>query len=276
MSSDRPWWTPEAHADRRPFWRCASASRRRSAPGSRPRASSRSRPACLQVSPGNEAHLHAFATELDRARPQPRDALPAHLAGARLQEAAGRGRAQASLRSRPCSAIASAAPLHAPEFTMLEWYRADAPYEAVMDGLRRDAEARGRDRGQPLRLLARRDRQPARRARAAHGRAKPSPATPGSTCSPHDRARQRPRRARRHGRGAGITPRHDDTWSDIFCQGADRAHRAQARQRPRHAAHRISRRAKRRWRGAPRAIRASPSASSSTAAGSSSPTALAS
>ena len=41
--------------------------------GSRPRASSRSRPAALQVSPGNEAHLHAFATELigpaGRARP---------------------------------------------------------------------------------------------------------------------------------------------------------------------------------------------------------------
>ena len=36
--------------------------------------------------------------------------------------------------------------LHAPEFTMLEWYRAGAPLEALMRRLRGDAAARGRGR----------------------------------------------------------------------------------------------------------------------------------
>ena len=57
-----PWWTPDVHADRRPF-------PHRPQPDSggaarllrRATISSRSIRATLQVSPGNEAHLHAFA-----------------------------------------------------------------------------------------------------------------------------------------------------------------------------------------------------------------------
>ena len=56
--------------------------------------------AALQVSPGNEAHLHAFATELVDARRRARPPLSPHLARIRLQEAAGRRRAE-DLRFRP-------------------------------------------------------------------------------------------------------------------------------------------------------------------------------
>ncbi len=38
-------------------------------------------------------------------------------------------------------------PLHHPEFTMLEWYRAGEPYERVMEDCARDAAARGGDGG---------------------------------------------------------------------------------------------------------------------------------
>jgi hypothetical protein len=45
--------------------------------------------ATLQVSPGNEAHLHAFETEaLDDSDGKAIASLSAHLAGVRLQEAA--------------------------------------------------------------------------------------------------------------------------------------------------------------------------------------------
>jgi lysyl-tRNA synthetase class 2 len=86
----------------------------------------------LQVSPGNETHLHAFATEL--ATPQGE-------------------RRQLYLRTSPelaCKKLLAAGerrlfdfarvwrnrergPLHHPEFTLLEWYRAEEPYATLMD-----------------------------------------------------------------------------------------------------------------------------------------------
>lgn len=85
----------------------------------------------LQVSPGNEAHLHAFATEAvglagERSalylRTSPEFAAKKLLAGGepRIFEIARVWRN----RER--------GPLHHPEFTLLEWYRAQAPYEAIM------------------------------------------------------------------------------------------------------------------------------------------------
>ena len=58
-----PWWTPHVHADRRPFLLARNriqAAVRRSSPA---RTFVEVETAALQVSPGNEAHLHAFATE---------------------------------------------------------------------------------------------------------------------------------------------------------------------------------------------------------------------
>jgi lysyl-tRNA synthetase class 2 len=88
--------------------------------------------ATLQVSPGNEAHLHAFATETiatDGARApvylrtSPEFACKKLLAAgeARIFEL---GRVWRN-RER--------GPLHHPEFTLLEWYRAEQPYETLMD-----------------------------------------------------------------------------------------------------------------------------------------------
>jgi elongation factor P--(R)-beta-lysine ligase len=85
----------------------------------------------LQASPGNEAHLHAFATEAvgiagERAplylRTSPEFALKKLLAGGqpRMFEMARVWRN----RER--------GPLHHPEFTLLEWYRAGEPYETLM------------------------------------------------------------------------------------------------------------------------------------------------
>jgi lysyl-tRNA synthetase class 2 len=84
------------------------------------------------VSPGNETHLHAFATDLigpggERSplylRTSPEFACKKLLA-------AGENRIvdfARVFRNRERGA------LHHPEFTMLEWYRANEPYEVLMD-----------------------------------------------------------------------------------------------------------------------------------------------
>ena len=88
--------------------------------------------ATLQVSPGNEAHLHAFATEAiatDGARERVYLRTSPEFACKKLL-AAGEPRIFEMgrvWRNR------ERGPLHHPEFTLLEWYRADQPYEALMD-----------------------------------------------------------------------------------------------------------------------------------------------
>ena len=87
--------------------------------------------AALQVSPGNEAHLHAFATEAigpDGARSPLYLHTSPEFACKKLL-AAGETRIfdfARVWRNRERGA------LHHPEFTLLEWYRADAPYESLM------------------------------------------------------------------------------------------------------------------------------------------------
>jgi elongation factor P--(R)-beta-lysine ligase len=87
-------------------------------------------PACLQISPGNEAHLHAFQTELigsDGSR------LPRYLHTSpefamKKLLAAGETKIFAFA---PCFRNREHSTLHANEFTMLEWYRAGEPYETL-------------------------------------------------------------------------------------------------------------------------------------------------
>lgn len=87
--------------------------------------------AALQVSPGNETHLHAFATEelsLDGAAARLYLHTSPEFAAKKLL-AAGEERIvdiARVFRNRERSA------LHHPEFTMVEWYRAHEPYEALM------------------------------------------------------------------------------------------------------------------------------------------------
>lgn len=86
----------------------------------------------LQVSPGNEAHLHALATETTRPDGGV-ERLYLHTSpefAAKKLLAAGERRIfdfARVWRDRERGA------LHAPEFTMLEWYRVEAPYETLMD-----------------------------------------------------------------------------------------------------------------------------------------------
>ena len=106
-------------------------------------------PPGLQRSPGNETHLHAFATQAigNDGVPHPMYLHTSPEFSMKKLLAAGERRI-ASLghvwRNR------ERGPLHHPEFTMLEWYRAGEPYDAVIDDcialLRLAAETAGGNR----------------------------------------------------------------------------------------------------------------------------------
>src|SRR5689334_24830625 len=131
MSEPSPWWTPARHADRRP----ALLARGRIAARLRQWFATRDffevETGVLQRSPGNETHLHAFATALqgsDGAAEQRYLRTSPEFACKKLL-AAGERRIfdfARVFRNRERTA------LHAPEFTLLEWYRAQEPYDAVM------------------------------------------------------------------------------------------------------------------------------------------------
>ncbi len=127
-----PWWTPERHADRRP----ALLLRARLATQLRLWFAAQDfleiDPTALAASPGNEAHLHAFATTAignDGAAQQLYLHTSPEFAMKKLL-AAGEERIFALThvwRNR------ERGPRHHPEFTMLEWYRAGAPYSQLME-----------------------------------------------------------------------------------------------------------------------------------------------
>ncbi len=88
-------------------------------------------PAALAASPGNETHLHAFQTEATDEGGE-RRSLYLHTSpefACKKLLAAGERRIFSfghAFRNRERGA------LHHPEFTMLEWYRAEEPYDTII------------------------------------------------------------------------------------------------------------------------------------------------
>ena len=132
MGKNPPFWLEGVHAARRP----RLLARARIATALRAWFASQGfievETAALQASPGNETHLHAFATALHDPggqsarlylRTSPEFACKKLLSAgeARIVEFAR------VFRDRERGA------LHHPEFTLVEWYRANAPYEMLME-----------------------------------------------------------------------------------------------------------------------------------------------
>ena len=126
-----PWWSPDRHADRRPFLRARGRIVRAIRAWFEARDFVEVEPPAVQVSPGNEAHLHAFATEAvgiagDR---QPLYLRTSPEFAAKKLLAAGEPRIFEMAR---VWRNRERGPLHHPEFTLLEWYRTAEAYEALM------------------------------------------------------------------------------------------------------------------------------------------------
>jgi len=126
-----PWWDARVHADRRPFLRArgriGTALRR----WFEAEGFTEVETSALQVSPGNETHLHAFATELvepDGAR-RPLYLHTSPEFACKKLLAAGE---QRIFTFAPVFRNRERGALHHPAFTMLEWYRAGEAYERLM------------------------------------------------------------------------------------------------------------------------------------------------
>ena len=162
--------------------------------------------AALQISPGNETHLHAFATEIEAAegavRPMYLHTSPEFACKKLLASGETAIFTLAKVwRNR------ERGPLHHPEFTLLEWYRAGAAYEALMNDcatlLAVAAEAAGA-------------RRLAFRGLEADPFAEPERLTVAQAFERHagidlfgaDLAAQ--------ARGQGVRVADDDSWADVF------------------------------------------------------------
>ena len=131
LEQPSPWWSAARHADRKPFLMARSAITKAVRAWFEEQGFAEAETGILQISPGNETHLHAPRTELIRAdgtratrylRTSPEFAAKKLLAAGeeKIFEFARVFRDRES------------GDLHLPEFTMLEWYRANTAYDAVM------------------------------------------------------------------------------------------------------------------------------------------------
>ena len=216
MTHPIPWWSRDRHAARRP----GLLARNRIKAGVRAflveAGFTEIDAAALQVSPGNETHLHAFATEaltLDGRRATLFLHTSPEFAAKKLL-AAGEERIfdfARVFRNRERTA------LHAPEFTMLEWYRTGPAHDAVMDDavaiVRTAAAITGatslRFRGESVDPAA-----PAERLPVPVAFARLAGIDLLATLSPEgDPARPAPAGATA---AAGIRTAPDDSWSDLF------------------------------------------------------------
>ena len=216
MITPSRWWDRQAHADRRPLLvtrgRIREAVRRYFADEGFTEVEC----GALQVSPGNETHLHAFETQ--RISPDAsRKRLYLHTSpefACKKLLAAGERRIftfARVFRNREHG------DLNAPEFTMLEWYRAGEPYDAVIEDclniLTLAAGEAGtsvfRFRGREVAVEAPPERLSVAEAFRRHASIELAATMDLEGTSDRDALA-------RAARAAGIKIAGDDHWSDIF------------------------------------------------------------
>lgn len=132
MIAPSAWWEPHVYADRRPFLLARARITAALRAWFRAQDFVEVETPSLQVSPGNETHLHALSTNVvgpDGNHAQRYLHTSPEFACKKLL-AAGETRIVTFAR---VFRNRERGPLHHPEFTMLEWYRAGAPYETLME-----------------------------------------------------------------------------------------------------------------------------------------------
>ena len=215
VSKSPPFWNAGSHAARRPFL----LARGRITAAVRAWFAQRDfvevETATLQVSPGNETHLHAFATELVGQAGEHRQLYlrtSPEFACKKLLAAGERRIVDFArvFRNRERGA------LHHPEFTMLEWYRANENYETLMDDcaalLAEAARATSKKefvyRGKTVDPLAPPERLTVAEAFARHTGIDLLATVNGNRGERDALAAEAAK--------AGVTTAKDDTWGDIF------------------------------------------------------------
>jgi lysyl-tRNA synthetase class 2 len=172
--------------------------------------------AALQVSPGNETHIHAFPVVLNRLdgtaltrylHTSPEFAMKKLLAAGETK-IFSMGHV---FRDREHG------PLHAPEFTMLEWYRAGTSYRRIIDDCLKVLElalAASQAQSFRYRLHAADLNRQARMLTVAEAFSQYAGIDLLATCV--DDASASREALAQSARRAGLTVRESDGWSDIF------------------------------------------------------------
>jgi lysyl-tRNA synthetase class 2 len=210
-----PFWAPHVHADRRPFLlargRIVAALRAWFVESDFIEVET----GALAVSPGNETHLHAFATTLAApdGAPSPLYLRTSPEFACKKLLAAGERRIvefAKVFRNRERGA------LHHPEFTLIEWYRAGEPYQTLMSDCAEILAAAARAAGTKYLRF---------RGRTADAFAEPERLTVAevfarfagidllATLGEGEPDRERLACA---AQAAGIRTADDDSWGDIF------------------------------------------------------------
>lgn len=216
MISRSPWWDRKLHAGRRPLLEARARIRQAIRKHFEDSGFTEVECAALQISPGNEAHLHAFAT--DRIAPDgTRRGLFLHTSpefACKKLLAAGEQRIftfSQVYRNR------EQGPVNVPEFTMLEWYRAHETYDSVISdcaailklAVQATGERRFRHRGREADAGAEPERISVAEAFARHA------GIGLLSCLDAEGAPDGEAFARA-ATSAGIKIAADDSWADIF------------------------------------------------------------
>ncbi len=219
LTNQSPWWHPDRHRDRRPFLLVRGRIQRAIRRWFEVQGFIEVETGILQVSPGNETHLHAFATELisPGGERSPRYLHTSPEFACKKLLAAGEERI---FTFAPVFRNRERGALHHPAFTMLEWYRVGQPYETLMEDcaalLRIAAGEAGATRfffrGREVDPLAAPDRltvaEACRRLAGIDLAATIREAEDQMTLGPEPLIRA--------ATAAGIRTAPDDTWGDVF------------------------------------------------------------
>lgn len=127
------WHTPARHADRRPLLLARNRIKSALRAHLERDGFTETDPGALCVSPGNETHLHAFATQLRDDAGRARDLYLHTSPEFAMKKLLAAGEQKIFAFAPVYRNRESGSPLHAPEFTMLEWYRTHAPHETLFE-----------------------------------------------------------------------------------------------------------------------------------------------
>ena len=219
-----PWWHPENLARRRPYLDARRAGTKALRAYFQAEGFTEVETPAVQVSPGVERHIQAFATTLreplgDQAAPRYLQTSP-EFAMKKLMV----GGMEKIMQLCHVWRDGERGPLHHPEFTMLEWYRAGADYHALMAdcedlmlGVAKAAE-RTLQQGVMLRWQGRTcdPAKPAVRLTLQEAFARHVNIDLFATIDDSPTAAPPPDKLRAAARGQGIHVSDNDTWEDIF------------------------------------------------------------
>jgi lysyl-tRNA synthetase class 2 len=215
-----PWWDRRRHQDRRPFLLARNSIKSALRDWFLANSFIEVETAALQISPGNETHLHAFKTRYEPLDGAEGTDFYLHTSpefACKKLLAAGETRI---FNFAPAYRNRERGRIHHPEFTMLEWYRTDVDYHTLMadcaDILRVAAHAIGasefRQRHSTGDIVIPADTAP-EEISIADAFDRFANIDLQSTYSPHRTDREALMLA---ANAVGIRTASDDTWSDIF------------------------------------------------------------